>query len=129
MSDVRDNLYYSEDHEWALPAGGQIVRIGITDHAQCQLGDIVFVELPELGSTVVGGDSVGSIESVKTVSEMYTPVSGKVVRVNDTLIDAPESVNSDPYEAGWILEVEIEGSVEEAVGKLLTPERYRAVSD
>jgi glycine cleavage system H protein len=129
MSEVRDNLFYSEEHEWALPTGGQIVRIGITDFAQCQLGDIVFVELPEVGSAVAGGDSVGSIESVKTVSELYTPVSGKVVRVNDKLIDAPEVVNTAPYEDGWILEVELEGSVDQALGKLLTPERYRVISD
>jgi glycine cleavage system H protein len=129
MSDIRDNRYYSEEHEWALPAEGQIIRIGITDYAQCQLGDIVFVELPEVGSNVTAGDSVGSIESVKTVSELYTPVSGKVVRVNDKLINAPEVVNTDPYEDGWMLEVEIEGSVEEALGKLLTPDRYRSITD
>ncbi|KIL37649.1 glycine cleavage system protein H [Cohnella kolymensis] len=129
MSDIRDNRFYSEEHEWALPTEGQIIRIGITDYAQCQLGDIVFVELPEVGSSVTAGDSVGSIESVKTVSELYTPVSGTVVRVNDKLIDAPEAVNSDPYEDGWMLEVEVDGSVEEEIGKLLTPDRYRTVTD
>lgn len=129
MSDIRDNRFYSEEHEWALPIEGQIVRIGITDYAQCQLGDIVFVELPEVGAGVIAGDSVGSIESVKTVSELYTPVSGTVVRVNEKLIDEPEAVNSDPYEDGWILEVEVHGSVEEELGKLLTPDRYRMVSD
>ncbi|TJY44431.1 glycine cleavage system protein GcvH [Cohnella pontilimi] len=129
MSEVRDHLFYSEEHEWALPAGGQIVRVGITDHAQCQLGDIVFVELPEVGSTVVAGDSAGSIESVKTVSELYSPVSGKVVGVNDKLVDAPEIVNTSPYEDGWILEVEIDGSLDEALSKLLTPDQYRAIAD
>lgn len=129
MSEVRENLVYSEEHEWALPVGGLTVRIGITDYAQCQLGDIVFVELPEAGSAASAGGSVGSIESVKTVSEMYAPVSGKVVRVNETLLDSPELVNSDPYGEGWILEVEVEGTVEEALGALLSPDRYRAITD
>ncbi|MBW5446754.1 glycine cleavage system protein GcvH [Cohnella sp. CFH 77786] len=125
MSEVRDGLFYSEEHEWASAAGGQVVRIGITDHAQCQLGDIVFVELPQPGSSVNAGESVGSIESVKTVSEMYAPVSGKVVRVNESLLDQPEIVNGDPYGAGWIMEVEVEGDVDTALGKLLTADRYR----
>lgn len=129
MSEVKDNLLYSEDHEWALASEGQTIRIGITDYAQCQLGDIVFVELPEPGSNVTAGDSVGSIESVKTVSEMYTPVSGKVLRVNKALLDSPEIVNSDPYGEGWMLEVEVAGDVGEALGKMLSADRYRAITD
>jgi glycine cleavage system H protein len=126
MSEVRPHLMYSPEHEWAETIEGQIVRIGITDYAQSQLGDIVFVELPELGASVFAGESMGSIESVKTVSELYSPVSGKVLKVNGILIDQPELVNGEPYEGGWIVEVEVEGSVEEAFGKLLSAEGYQA---
>ena len=129
MSEIREQLVYSEDHEWALRVEGSIVRIGITDHAQCQLGDIVFVELPELGLEIAAGDSIGSIESVKTVSELYCPVSGKITKLNGDLEAQPELVNSEPYEGGWIVEVEVEGDLEEALGKLLTAEAYRAKVD
>ncbi|MCC3376165.1 glycine cleavage system protein GcvH [Cohnella sp. REN36] len=127
MSEIREGLRYSEEHEWALAeAGGGIVRIGITDHAQSQLGDIVFVELPEVGAAVEAGASVGAIESVKTVSELYSPVAGKVVRVNEALIEHPERVNESPYDEGWIAELEVEVETEEALGRLLTAEQYRA---
>ncbi|UNK16344.1 glycine cleavage system protein GcvH [Paenibacillus sp. N3/727] len=129
MSEIREQLVYSEDHEWALKVEGNIVRIGITDHAQCQLGDIVFVELPEAGSDVSAGDSIGSIESVKTVSELYCPVSGKITKLNGDLEAQPELVNSEPYEGGWIVEIEVEGDLEEALAKLLTAEAYRAKVD
>lgn len=129
MSEIREQLVYSEDHEWALKVEGNVVRIGITDHAQCQLGDIVFVEMPEVGSSVSAGDSMGSIESVKTVSELYCPVSGVITKVNADLEAQPELVNSEPYEGGWIAEVEVEGDVEEALSKLLTAEAYRAKVD
>ncbi|MGM1049778.1 MAG: glycine cleavage system protein GcvH [Bacillota bacterium] len=129
MSEIREQLVYSEDHEWALKVEGNIVRIGITDHAQCQLGDIVFVELPEVGSDVAEGDSIGSIESVKTVSELYCPVSGKITKLNGDLEAQPELVNSEPYEGGWIAEIEVEGDLEEAFAKLLTAEAYRAKVD
>lgn len=129
MSEVKDNLHYTEEHEWAVAAAGsRIVRVGITDHAQCQLGDIVFVELPEVGASVYAGESMGSIESVKTVSELYSPVTGKVTLVNEALLDHPEHVNGEPYDAGWIAEIEVEGSVDEALGRLLTADRYRAIT-
>ncbi|RED58530.1 glycine cleavage system protein GcvH [Cohnella lupini] len=127
MSEVREKLAYSEEHEWAEAVEGQIVRIGITDHAQSLLGDIVFVEFPELGASVSFGESMGSIESVKTVSELYSPVTGKVVKVNEALNDQPELLNGEPYEGGWIAEIEVEGSVEEAFGKLLTAEGYKGI--
>ncbi|MCD9020253.1 glycine cleavage system protein GcvH [Cohnella silvisoli] len=127
MSEVREHLVYSEEHEWAETVEGQVVRVGITDYAQSQLGDIVFVELPELGASVLAGDSMGSIESVKTVSELYSPVSGKVLKVNGDLIDQPELLNGEPYEGGWIAEVEVEGSVEEALGKLLSATKYQTL--
>lgn len=97
MSEVLDNLLYSEEHEWAQQVEGRVVRVGITDHAQHLLGDIVFVEFPEVGSTISAGDSVGSIESVKTVSELYSPVSGTVTKVNDGLEASPELINDQPY--------------------------------
>ncbi|GIO96866.1 glycine cleavage system H protein [Paenibacillus lautus] len=129
MSEIRENLVYSDDHEWALKVDGNVVRVGISDHAQCQLGDIVFVELPEAGAVVAAGDSIGTIESVKTVSELYSPVSGTITKVNTSLEDQPELVNGEPYEGGWIIEVEVEGDLEEAFGKLLTAEAYRAKVD
>ncbi|MFE0555221.1 glycine cleavage system protein GcvH [Paenibacillus sp. FSL W8-0187] len=129
MSEIRENLVYSDDHEWALKVDGNVVRVGISDHAQCQLGDIVFVELPEAGAVVAAGDSIGTIESVKTVSELYSPVSGTITKVNTSLEDQPELVNGEPYEGGWIIEVEVEGDLEEALGKLLTAEAYRAKVD
>ncbi|BCG61287.1 glycine cleavage system protein GcvH [Paenibacillus sp. URB8-2] len=125
MSEVLDNLRYSEEHEWAQQGEGQIVRVGITDHAQHLLGDIVFVEFPEIGTAVTAGDSVGSIESVKTVSELYSPVSGTVTRVNAALEDKPELLNEQPYGEGWIYEVEVEGDYASATDGLLDAAAYR----
>ena len=101
-----DNLRYSEDHEWVKVDGDHGV-VGITHHAQEALGDIVFVELPEVGDEVEQGDTAGSIESVKAVSDIYSPLSGEITEVNEALEDAPEVVNSSPYEEGWILKIKI----------------------
>ncbi|MBC1370428.1 glycine cleavage system protein GcvH [Listeria welshimeri] len=115
------DLLYTEEHEWVKADDGSYI-IGITDFAQDQLGDIVFVELPEVGDTVTKGDSIGSIESVKTVSDFYAPVTGKVVAVNETLEDEPELINSNPYDTGWILKLT---EVEEAdVTALLSSDEY-----
>jgi len=127
MSEVLDNLLYSEEHEWAQQAEGQVVRVGITDHAQHLLGDIVFVEFPEVGAAITAGDSVGSIESVKTVSELYSPVTGTVTRINDTLEASPELINDEPYGGGWIFEVEIEGTLAETASGLLDAAAYRTL--
>ncbi|KTD83790.1 glycine cleavage system protein GcvH [Paenibacillus etheri] len=127
MSEVLDNLLYSEEHEWAQQVEGRIVRVGITDHAQHLLGDIVFVEFPEVGSAISAGDSVGSIESVKTVSELYSPVSGKVTKINDGLEASPELINDKPYGEGWIFEIEVDGEYAEAVEGLLDTAGYRAL--
>lgn len=129
MSEIRDQLVYSEEHEWVSKVEGQTIRIGITDYAQSQLGDIVFVEFPEAGAAVTAGDSVGTIESVKTVSELYSPVTGTVTKVNESLVDQPELLNEEPYDGGWIIEVEVDGSLEEAFGNLLTADAYRALID
>lgn len=99
------DLRYSDDHEWAK-ADGDIVRIGVSDYAQDQLGDIVFVEMPEVGESFDKGDEFGTLESVKAVSELYLPISGEIVAVNEALVDAPELINEDPY-AQWIVEVKV----------------------
>jgi len=98
-------LRYSEEHEW-VKVEGEKVRVGITDFAQHELGDIVFVELPEVGAVVTADEPFGSVESVKTVSELYAPVSGKVVEINEDLSDSPEFVNESPYEKAWMIVIE-----------------------
>ena len=107
MSNVPGNLQYSKEHEWVDSSGGNRVKIGITDYAQGALGDIVYVQLPKVGDSVSEGAVCGEIESTKSVSELFSPVTGTVVTVNSQLDSAPETLNSDPYGAGWIAEVEI----------------------
>ncbi|MCM3574777.1 MULTISPECIES: glycine cleavage system protein GcvH [Mesobacillus] len=114
-------LRYSEEHEW-VKVEGEKVRIGITDFAQSELGDIVFVELPEVGDEITVDQPFGSVESVKTVSELYAPVSGKVVEINEELNDSPEFVNESPYEKAWMITVELSDNSE--VEKLMTAEQY-----
>ena len=99
-----EDVAYTDDHEWAKSMG-DVVRIGISDYAQDQLGDVVFVELPEVGSSFAKGEEFGTVESVKAVSELYMPVGGEVTAVNPTLADQPELVNTEPYTGGWMLEV------------------------
>lgn len=118
---VPANCKYSEEHEWVKAEGGQ-ATIGITDFAQNELGDIVFVELPKVGDRLAFGEPFGSVESVKTVSELYAPVSGKVVKVNDALNDAPERINESPYEDGWMVVVELSDAGE--LDKLWSAEKY-----
>ncbi|KPL58970.1 glycine cleavage system protein GcvH [Rossellomorea vietnamensis] len=114
-------LRYSEEHEW-VKVEGENVRVGITSFAQSELGDIVFVELPEVGDEIKADEPFGSVESVKTVSELYAPVSGKVVEVNEELSDSPEFVNESPYEKAWMVVVEPTDTGE--VDKLMTAEQY-----
>jgi glycine cleavage system H protein len=120
MSTPKD-LRYSEEHEW-VKVEGEKVRVGITEFAQHELGDIVFVELPEVGTEVTADAPFGSVESVKTVSELYAPVSGKIIEVNEDLNDSPEFVNESPYEKAWMIVIEPTDLSE--VEKLLTPEQY-----
>lgn len=108
------NLRYTKDHEWVLVTGNT-VRVGITDYAQDALGDIVFIQLPEVGATVGVNDGLGEIESTKSVNDVYAPVSGRVVSVNSALVDNPELLNSDPYGNGWICEIEVEQLDEEGL--------------
>ncbi|MGM0902705.1 glycine cleavage system protein GcvH [Mesobacillus maritimus] len=114
-------LRYSEEHEWVKTEGDKL-RIGITEFAQSELGDIVFVELPEVGDELTANEPFGSVESVKTVSELYAPVSGKVVEVNEELNDSPEFVNESPYEKAWMVVVEPTDAGE--VEKLMSAEEY-----
>lgn len=107
MSNVPVNLQYSKDHEWVEDLGGNRFKIGITDYAQGALGDIVYVQLPKVGDSVTEGSVCGEIESTKSVSELFSPVTGKVIAVNSQLDAAPETLNSDPYGAGWIAEIEV----------------------
>jgi len=105
--DFPEELKYTEEHEWVLPEG-DLVSVGITDFAQDQLGDVVFVELPEVGETVDAGKAFGVVESVKAVSDIYAPISGEIVEVNTELPDAPETVNNSPYEDGWMIRIKPE---------------------
>ncbi|WP_442601924.1 glycine cleavage system protein GcvH [Paenibacillus sp. KN14-4R] len=129
MSEIKQNVWYSKDHEWAEIVDANTIRIGISYFAQSQLGDIVFVELPEVGMNVKDGESLGTIESVKTVSDVFSPVSGTVTKVNSDLIDQPELVNNEPYGQGWMVEVEVEGGAEAAVTGLLTGDEYKAFTE
>ncbi len=121
MSEVPAELKYLSSHEWVLVEDG-VATIGVSDHAQEALGDLVYVELPETGSTIAAGDAVGVIESVKAASDLYAPVSGEIVEVNDELESAPERINSDPYGDGWMYKVKMEDP--EEVGDLLDAEAY-----
>ncbi len=121
MSDVPNDLKYMSSHEWVL-IEGDVATVGITDHAQELLGDLVYIELPEEGSSVSAGDSVGVIESVKAASDSYAPVTGEVIEVNSELEDAPERINQDPYGDGWMYKISMEDS--EEVSDLLDPEAY-----
>ncbi|OGQ47490.1 MAG: glycine cleavage system protein H [Deltaproteobacteria bacterium RIFCSPLOWO2_02_FULL_44_10] len=103
---IPDNLRYSKEHEW-IEFKGKIATIGVTDHAQDQLGDIVFVELPDIGQEFSAGEAFGVLESVKAVSDCYVPISGKVLEVNDLLTDAPQTVNEDCYGEGWMMRLEV----------------------
>jgi glycine cleavage system H protein len=119
---VPDDLRYSTEHEWARPDGRK-VRVGITDYAQDALGDVVFVDLPAVGKQIDAGSLLGEVESTKSVSELYSPVTGTVVAVNTALADAPERLNEDPYGEGWICEIELsEGA---SIDALLEPAAYR----
>lgn len=121
MMNIPKELKYSKDHEW-VSVEGNMATIGITDYAQSQLGDVVFVELPEIGAEVAAGAGLSVVESVKAVSDIYAPISGKVVTVNEALADAPETVNQDPYGEGWIAKIEITNQAE--LDELLDSEAY-----
>ena len=122
MSKIPEDLRYTKDHEWAKMEGSR-ARIGITDHAQSELTDVVYVEFPPVGKAVARGEVLGTVESVKAVSEIFAPLSGKVVEVNKVLDDTPEQVNKDPYGAGWMVLLELTNSAE--TSELLDAAGYR----
>ncbi len=122
MSDIRNELKYVASHEWIRDEGDGTVTIGITDHAQDLLGDVVFVELPEVGADVSAGDDAGVVESVKAASDVYVPVSGEIAEVNALLEDSPELVNSDPYGDGWFFRIKLSDASE--LDGLLDAEAY-----
>jgi glycine cleavage system H protein len=114
MSDVPDDLKYTAEHEWVRSGEGSTVRVGITDYAQGALGDVVYVSLPEVGASVDKGSAIGEVESTKSVSDIYAPLSGTVTARNEKLDETPDLINSDPYGEGWILELEVsdQGQIE-----------------
>jgi glycine cleavage system H protein len=128
-----DDRRYTDQHEGALVQGtdgtATVVRVGITDHAQDALGDIVFVQLPAVGDEVGPGTPIGEVESTKSVSDVYAPVSGVVAAVNGTLTDAPETINADPYGAGWLVEISVPGEGGDPTGELLDAAAYQALVD
>ncbi|MEE6177446.1 glycine cleavage system protein GcvH [Mycobacterium sp. 050134] len=127
MSDIPADLYYTAEHEWVRRSGDDTVRVGITDFAQSALGDVVYVQLPDVGAELTAGESFGEVESTKSVSDLFAPVSGTVSAVNGELEGSPQLVNSDPYEAGWILDVRVSdpAALESAISGLLDAEAYR----
>jgi glycine cleavage system H protein len=127
VSDIPPDLHYTAEHEWVRRSGDDTVRVGITDFAQSALGDVVFVQLPDVGTEVTAGESFGEVESTKSVSDLYAPLSGKVTAVNGDLEGSPQLVNSDPYGDGWLLEIQVSDAsqLESAVSELLDAEAYR----
>ena len=122
--DVKENLKYTKDHEW-VSVEGNIATVGITDFAQSELGDIVYVEVDTLDETLNKDDVFGTVEAVKTVSDLFLPMSGKIVEFNESLSDAPESINESPYEKGWIIKVEVSNPDE--INELLNSDDYSAL--
>lgn len=127
MSEIPPDLHFTAEHEWVRRTGDDTVRIGITDFAQSALGDVVFVQLPEAGTEVTAGESFGEVESTKSVSDLYAPISGKVSAVNGDLETSPQLANSDPYGAGWLIDIQVSdvAGLESAISTLLDAEAYR----
>jgi len=124
---VPEDLKYTDEHEWVARVGADTVRVGITDFAQTQLGDVVFVQLPDLGEQVSAGQAIGEVESTKSVSDLYSPVAGEIVTRNENLETQPELVNADPYGDGWMIEVRI--ADQGAVDGLLDAEAYQKLTE
>jgi len=119
-----DDRKYTKEHEWVM-VEGDVATVGVTDYAATELGDVVFLELPEAGSPVTQGDAVGTIETVKSVEDLYSPVTGEVTEVNDAVLDAPETVNASPMEGGWLFKVRLDESGEP--DDLLSADEYQAL--
>jgi glycine cleavage system H protein len=128
VSEIPAELYYTEEHEWLQRTSEDTVRVGITDYAQSALGDVVFVQLPDIDTEVTAGESFGEVESTKSVSDLYAPVTAKVIAVNGDLEDNPQLVNSDPYGEGWLVDLQVDAaSLEDGLAGLLDADGYRAV--
>ena len=126
MSEIPADLHYTSEHEWVRRTGPDTVRVGITDFAQSSLGDVVFVQLPDVGAQVSAGESFGEVESTKSVSDLYAPVTAKVAAVNGDLEGNPQLVNSEPYDGGWLVDLQAEAAaLEEGVAALLDADGYR----
>ena len=121
MSDVRENLLYSEEHEW-IKIEGDMGRVGVTDHAQMEMSDILYAEVPEVGRSVKKGETIGAMESVKTVADVYAPVSGEIVEANHGLENSPQMINDSPYDDGWFIVIRIEDESE--FDKLMDADAY-----
>ncbi|VEG55506.1 glycine cleavage system protein H [Mycolicibacterium aurum] len=127
MSEIPADLSFTTEHEWVQRTGDDTVRVGITDYAQSALGDVVFVQLPDVGADLASGESFGEVESTKSVSDLYAPIAAKVIAVNGDLESNPQLVNSDPYGAGWLVELQADSeSMQAALSELLDAEGYRA---
>jgi glycine cleavage system H protein len=130
VSEIPPDLYYTSDHEWVRRTGDDTVRVGITDYAQSALGDVVYTDLPAVGAEVEAGSEFGNVESTKSTSELYAPLTAKVVAVNEDLVDAPEQINAEPYGAGWLVDLQVDAaSLDDALASLLDAEGYRATLD
>tara|TARA_B110000014_G_scaffold99710_1_gene68515 strand:- start:1342 stop:1719 length:378 start_codon:yes stop_codon:yes gene_type:complete len=125
MSEIPDNLSYTKEHEWVSVQDDGNIKVGITDHAQDALSDVVFVELPEVGSDFSKGDTMAVAESVKAASDIYSPISGKIISINEKLEESPELINESPYDFGWMVVIEPDGNLED----LLDSNSYRELID
>ena len=127
MSEIRDNLKYTKSHEWVrIESGSKVVTVGITDYAQENLGDLVFVELPELGQVIEAGDECTVVESVKAASDVYSPITGEIIEVNPAVVDKPELINLHPYEEGWLFKIQL-AEDDDSLENLLTAAEYAEV--
>ena len=127
MSELPGDLLYTKEHEWIRREDDGTVSVGVTDHAQSALGDLVYVELPEVGQEVEEGGDMAVVESVKAASDVYAPIAGTVAAVNEELADTPETINADPYGEGWIVKLQPSGDIDE--GELMTPDAYQELLD
>ena len=126
MTEIPSDLHYTEEHEWVLRTGNDTVRVGITDFAQSSLGDVVYIQLPDVGTEVTAGESFGEVESTKSVSDLYAPVTAKVIAVNGDLENNPQLVNSEPYDGGWLIDLQADpAALDVGIAALLDADAYR----
>jgi glycine cleavage system H protein len=130
VSEIPSDLFYTAEHEWVRRTGDDTVRVGITDYAQSALGDVVYIDLPSVDKDVTAGSEFGNVESTKSQSDLYAPITAKVIAVNEDLVDSPELVNAEPYGAGWLIDLQVDAaSLADALASLLDADGYRATLD